>query len=171
MIIALPRSGTTWAANWLNTGNTYCTHDPLWTTHYDLLDRAIPARASGRIAGVSCTGLWQWAAWVNRHPARKLVLHRPRAAVDRSLLALGLPQLPREAEALLEGIHGRHVDHSDLFDLGRAEALWDFLTAGLPFDVARHAQLREMRIEPKFDHIPIDPALVRTLMNDITRGQ
>lgn len=171
MIIALPRSGTTWAANWLNTGDSYCVHDPLWTTHYQVLDRAIAARAGGRIAGVSCTGLWQWAAWVNRHPARKLVLHRPVTAIDRSLGALGLPTLPREATGLLESIEGRHVDHTDLFDPAKAAALWDFLTDGVPFDAVRHGQLREMRIEPKFDHIPIDPDLVRRLMSDITRGQ
>lgn len=171
MIIALPRSGTTWAANWLNTGDSYCVHDPLWTTHYSYLDRAVTERAAGRAAGISCTGLWRWPAWVNGHPARKLVLHRPVAAIDRSLGALGLPALPREASGLLASIAGRHADYTELFDPTKAEVLWDYLTGGLPFNPVRHAELRQLRIEPQFAHIAADPAVTRALRAELSRGQ
>lgn len=170
MIIALPRSGTTWAAHWLNTGSIYCVHDPLWTTHYSYLDRTITERAAGRAAGISCTGLWRWPTWVNAHPARKLVLHRVGAEIDRSLDALGLPTLPREAESVLASIAGRHVDYTDLFDPAKAEVLWSYLTGGVPFNPVRHGELRQLRIEPQFAHIAADPVVTRALLAELTRG-
>lgn len=165
MIISLPRSGSTWAANWLTGERIFCLHDPLWTIAPDDLDARLAEMAPGRVRGIACTGLWRWPSWVNRHPARKLVLHRPRADVARSLDRLGLPRLPIDAERNLNAINGRHVDWFDLFSPEPAREIWDYLTGGEPFDAARHAQLVAMQIEPKFDAVTRDRALNARLSN------
>jgi len=167
MVIGLPRSGTTWAANWLTTGATFCAHDPLWETHYEDLDAVIPARAGDRMAGISCTGLWRWTDWLNRHPARKLVLQRDIAAVRASLRAIGLPVPDRNAPAALDRIDGMHVPFDHLFDAGRAEALWSFLTHGLPFDGDRHRELMQMNIQPQFSRIQVKQSVARRLATEL----
>lgn len=167
MVIGLPRSGTTWAANWLTTGETFCAHDPLWEVHYEDLDAAIPMRAGNRMPGIACTGLWRWADWLNRHPARKLILRRDIAAVRTSLRAIGLPVPDRTATAALDRIDGKHVAFDHLFDTDRAEPLWSFLTDGLPFDGDRHRELAQMNIQPQFDRIRVDRAVARRLAAEL----
>lgn len=170
IIVALPRSGTTWAANWLTTGESYCVHDPMWETHYDDLDRTVRRKAGDRpLAGISCTGLWRWAEWINAHPARKLVLRRDTAEIDKSLAALGLPTLPPEAKPALDSILAPSADYRELFDPVKAERLWNYLTGRQPFDQARHAELCKMRIEPKFDRLTVDSTTARRLLAEVSR--
>lgn len=165
MVIGLPRSATTWAANWLNTAQTLCVHDPLWETHYDDIDQCIAERAGDRQAGISCTGIWMWPDWVNRHPARKVVVRRPLVESNRSLARIGLPSNPANAVQCLDRIDGFHVPYSDLFT-PRAEVIWSHLT-GLPFDAQRHRELVTMRIEPNFDTIRPDPHTARRLYAEV----
>lgn len=163
MVIGLPRSGTTWAANWLSTGATLCVHDPLWETHYEDLDAVIPARAGNRMPGIACTGIWRWVDCLNRHPARKLILHRDIAAVRASLRAKGLPVPDHRAVAALDRVDGMHVAFDQLFDTDRAEPLWSFLTDSLPFDGERHRELAQMNIQPQFDRIRVNRSVARRL--------
>lgn len=164
IIVSLPRSGSTWATNWLTTSETYCAHDPIYTSHPDDLDRDITAAAKGRKAGMACTGTgWLWPHWVNAHPAKTLILRRPLIEVQPSLQTIGWPELPNEAEARLETVHGWHVPYTDLFDPAQAAKIWQWLT-GLPFDSARHAQLVQMRIEPRLDRVISDPAVERRII-------
>ena len=51
MVIGLPRTGTTWASNWLTTDSTQCYHDPLYHTHYEDWDEKFSAR--DRKSGIS----------------------------------------------------------------------------------------------------------------------
>lgn len=166
MIIALPRSGTTWAANWLTGERTFCVHDPLWTAHYADLDGGVPLRAGDRLSGISCTALWRWPNWLRRHPARKLVLHRDIAEIDASLAAAGLPPITAGA-ADLASIEGEHAPWTDLFKRKRAEELWRWLTVGLPFDAERHAELVQTRIEPQLGAVRRDLALNRRLVAEL----
>ena len=85
MLLASPRSGTTWAANLLTTDTTLCLHDPLFTHHYSELDGI----ESNKRLGVSCTGLCLFPEYVNSHQARKVVLHRDLREINRSLDAIG----------------------------------------------------------------------------------
>jgi len=140
MVIGLPRSGTTWAANWLTTERTHCLHDPLYRYHYTQLD-SIP---SAKILGVSCTGLWAFPEWVNEHPARKVILHRDTAEINASLKSLGLPAWP-STYCPIDDLRGEHHHWRDIFD--RPEEIYTFLT-GLPFDAVRHAELVKMNIQP-----------------------
>lgn len=166
MIISLPRSASTWAANWMTTERAFCRHDPLWMTSPDQLDREIVALAGPRLAGIACTGLWRWPEWINRHLARKLILHRDSAQIRASLDRLGLPRLPIAAARQLSQIEGTHVDWLELFDPARAAAIWEFLTAGaIAFDQARHRELCAMRIDPAMGKVERDLALNRRLNN------
>jgi hypothetical protein len=163
MVIGLPRSGTTWAANWLTGERTFCVHDPLWTMHYLSIDMAVPRRAGNRMAGVSCTALWRWPDWLRQHPARKLIVHRDIQEIARSMAAVGLPPVGTGDAAHLVELPGMHVPWADLFDADRAEAIWDWLTAGLPFDRQRHAELLQIKIEPRLEAVVRDIGLNRRL--------
>lgn len=161
MVIGLPRSGTTWAANWLTTDRTFCVHDPLWRYHYSEFDSVIPARAGERLAGISCSGMWMWKDVLNAHPAKKVILHRPRTAILDSLQRIRMPEAvpPLRAHQVLDDIVGMHVSWRDLFHPERAASIWKHLCGDLPFDVERHTELTQTAVQPKFGSIHRDPEL------------
>lgn len=170
IVVGLPRSGTTWAANWLTTDRAHCFHDPLYTVHYSDWDERLPARAPGRLVGASCTGAWRWADWLNAHPARKLVLHRDVGEVIESMRALGLPPVSPDAAAALDRVIGMHVPFGDLFDPSGAREAWEHLLPSLPFNEARHRELVDIEMQPKFSGLTIDPAVTRRLMAELRRA-
>lgn len=167
MVIGLPRSGTTWAANWLTTAQSICLHDPLHTMHYTDWDSEA-ARWRQAVAGVSCTGIWRWTDWVNGHPARKVVIHRALAEVNESMRRIGKPPLARQEAELLNRIDGpdvMHVNFLDLFRPHQASNIWDHVFTqyeqsgsypALEFDRERHNQLRQMEVQPAFDSVYVD---------------
>jgi hypothetical protein len=163
MLLAAPRSGTTWAANWLTTNKTLCLHDPLWTHHYSDLDKI----ESTKYLGLSCTGLWMWPEWVNAHPARKIILHRPLEEINASLSELGLAPMPADTEERLNKIEGFHLPYTDLFTDPRD--IYEYLL-GLPFDEERHASLKLMNIQPNFSAIKVDTAASRRLMQELAQA-
>ena len=160
MILAAPRSGTTWAANWLTTDRTLCLHDPLFTHHYSELDSI----ETTKTLGISCTGAAFFRGWVNRHPARKVVLHRNRYEVNASLAAIGMPEVPQSYFDCLAKIEGRHTDWRDLF--GKPREIYEFLT-GLPFDEERHALLRDIEMQPEFGRLKVGPEVTRKLVSEM----
>lgn len=167
MVIALPRSGSSWASNWLSTGMTRCIHDPLYTSHYEDWDATLthPLWPSG----VSCTGIWRWTDWVNAHPARKVVLHRPLDEINVSLSRCGFRERMSEYDAaVLDQVRATHVDWTDLFEPETAEPIWRHLT-GLPFDEARHRELVQLRVSPAFDRVRVDAALQHRLDRALQR--
>lgn len=169
IVVALPRSGTTWAANWLTTDQVHCVHDPLYTVHYSDWDEQLPARAPGRPVGVSCTGAWRWTDWLNAHPARKLVLHRDVGEVIESMRAIGLPPVSPGDAAALDRIIGLHLPFEDLFDPIGARAAWEYLVPSVPFNEARHRELVDIEMQPKFSGLTIDPKVTRRLMSELER--
>lgn len=170
MIIGLPRSGTTWASNWLSTQGAHCEHDPLYTSHYSDWDRQADEMRDDPAdfpVGVSCTGIWRWPLWVNAHPARKVILHRNAAEVQNSLTQQGL-ELPideRHAEQLWD-IEGLHVPWCDLFDPVKAEAIWQHLVDD-EFDPARHEQLAAIQMQPNVAALTIDFPLQQRLWAEL----
>ena len=168
IILGLPRSGTTWASNWLTNESLFCMHDPLWTLHYDDIDAEVAKRAGDRMAGVCCTALWRWPEWLGRHPARKLVLRRDFAEVAGSLKRIGFPPLPRDAVTSLDKVEGRHVPWTDLFKPERAEELWRWLTGGtIEFDAQRHAELVQHDVQPRVAAVKRDWRLNKRLGEEI----
>lgn len=158
MLLGAPRSGTTWASNWLTTEKSLCLHDPL--LEYD--ETELDAIECDRMLGVSCTALPLACDFVNAHPARKVIVHRDRRAIDASLVGIGLTPLGRHWNGALDRIEGVHVDYLAMFDPAEAGRIYEYLT-GLPFDKARHAQLAQMYVEPAFDRVRVKPDRARAL--------
>lgn len=164
MLVAPPRCGTTWAANWLSTDTTHCLHDPLFMHHYSDWD-AIP-RPSGKSLGVACTGVFRFPEFLNSHKARKVILHRDEQSIVQSLAALGVPAREGQWEPELRKINGWHCHYSDLFSAATAMPIYEWLTQR-QFDPARHELLRAMLIEPMFGNIPANPEVLQRLQLEL----
>lgn len=171
MVVGLPRSGTTWASNWLTTEGSLCLHDPLYHTHYTEWDSGQGRfeRQGRQRLGVSCTGIWRWADWVNAHPARKVVLLRDVTEVQHSMSQIAMAGYIGEAESLaLRRVEGLHVQHSDLFDPDGAEAIWHHLLPALPFDRRRHRELVDIEMQPKFVGLSVGEEVTRRLRDELS---
>ncbi len=160
MVIALPRSATTWAANWLTTDTTLCLHDPLWERHYEDFDKII----SDKLLGISCTGMASFPDWVNSHTAKKVILHRNLDEVNESLESIGLPAMSKEAESWLGQIQGHHYDWRDLFN--NPKEIYEFLLEK-PFDAERHAELMKIEMQPAFAGLTINKEVTANLISQI----
>jgi len=159
MILAAPRSGTTWASNWLTTDKTLCLHDPLWTHHYSDLDKI----QSNKILGVSCTGLYMFPQFVNSHPSRKIILHRNEQEINDSLNAIGLPPLS-DTEKNLNKIVGWHIDWKQIFT--EPKAIYEYLT-GLEFDAERHEFLKTIEMQPDFEGLKVGREVTARLLKEL----
>lgn len=164
MLIAAPRSATTWASAWLTTDTTLCLHDPLWKHHYSELD----AIESSKVLGIACTGIALFPEWVNAHPARKVVLHRDFAEVDASLVKIGLTPCSPQWEGVLDQIRGVHLDWKDLFE--RPRAIYEYLL-DKPFDAERHRELVEMNVQPAFAKLSIDRSATSRLIRELEHAR
>jgi hypothetical protein len=156
MVLSAPRSASTWTANWLTTAKTLCLHDPVLKHRPEDLD-AIPC---DRMLGLACTALALQPAFVNAHPAKKVIVHRDLKEVNRSLISIGFTRLGPIWTDALEKIEGLHVEYADLFTATYAPRIYKHLT-GLSFDAARHEELMSMHIEPHFDKIILRPDRAR----------
>jgi hypothetical protein len=159
MVLAAPRSGTTWASNWLTTDKTLCLHDPLWTHHYSDLDNI----RTKKTLGVACTGLYMFPDFVNKHSARKIILHRDENEINKSLKAIGLPELSN-TERDLNKIEGIHIDWRSIFD--DPKKIYEYLT-GLEFDKERHDFLKEIEMQPNFEGLKVGREVTRRLVNEL----
>jgi hypothetical protein len=159
MVIAAPRSGTAWCANWLSDGKYLCLHDPLWDHHYRDLDLF-----AGPQTGVACTGLGYFPEWVNQHPAPKVILHRPLHEINNSLATLGLPDCPPKLFNNLWKIDGLHVHWTSLFGAD-VELVHRHLRIG-DFDPMRWSMLRDMNVTAKYERRRQDPDVWARLQAD-----
>lgn len=145
-VCSLPRSGSTWAANWLTTETSLCLHDPEASgMTLAELDAKASSITSKRL-GVATTSAWAQVEWLNAHPAPKLVFHRPRSEVNSSLEKAGLPPIDQRVVDLNNKIEGHGRYWFRLFEPGAAKAICDEL--GLPFDAERHRVLSTFRVTP-----------------------
>lgn len=146
MVIAAPRSGTAWASVWLTGRYSVCYHDPLWDRHVLDID-AMSDKHPHELCGISCTGIANFPDLVNRHPARKVILHRNRDEVAASAKrAFDWPAPSEYFFSNLGRIEGMHVPWTDLWE--NPEPIYEHLLQQ-KFDVDRHARLRHLRIETK----------------------
>lgn len=141
IVLGLPRSGTTWIANWLTTDRSLCLHDP-----FNQLPENWPR--DERLFGVSCTGAYLLPRWLDAQNCAVAVIERDPEACEASLAAAGLPGLGG-LPAAISSADGRRWRFSDLWKEDAASELWAFLLPGIPFDALRYRLLRDMRIEPK----------------------
>ena len=163
MVIGFPRSGTTWCANWLTTDTTLCLHDPLFDYHYSDLDSI----KSNKMVGVSCTGLWNFPEWVNKHPARKVIVHRELSEVNHSLDHIGLPTMPWVVKDKLDAVIGLHVEWEDMFN--NPKGIYEYLLQK-PFDAERHKELVKLRIEPDFEQVTVNKNVTRRIISEMANG-
>ncbi len=156
IVLGLPRSGTTWLANWLTTDRSLCLHDPFAT--------ALPehwARDDRRF-GISCTGAYLMPKWLRAQECPVAVIRRDPADCAASLARMGL-SLSEGLVGALAKVDGRRWRFADLWNENTARYLWAFLLPGIAFDAIRYRQLREMRIEPRTTEWNLDVA--RELMD------
>lgn len=159
IIVSLPRSGSTWAANLLSTDGLLVEHDPLYHTHYTEWEHDFDA--------VACTGIWRAWEWLNAQPVPKLVLHRPLHEVEASLKALGVhPLVTKESVRMLSLIEGHHMQWTDLFKYDRAQDAAEFVCPGHLIDRARHATLCKINMQPQWSNVNIDADLQRRLATE-----
>ena len=72
IVTGLPRSGTTWVANWLTTDTTLCIHDPLYKYHLEDLDNI----ETNKKLGISCTAIWRAPEFFVAFYASKLLCRK-----------------------------------------------------------------------------------------------
>lgn len=138
MLLAAPRSGTAWCANWLTTDMSLCLHEPLARWKPEDLDRI----ESAKKLGIACTTLALQPAFVNAHPARKVILHRPADEVQASMAALRISgSYDHQA---LDRIQGMHCDWREIFLA--PEGVYTYLLQR-PFDAERHRELLAFNIQ------------------------
>lgn len=168
MVLGGPRSGTTWAANWLTTDTTVCLHDPLLEYHIEHLQRMT---FPGRRFGISCTSALLYPDWVNAQRCPKVILYREVPDINRSLRELGLVELIESRHmARLNNIKGAMiVPYEHLFKPTGAEPIAKFL--GVPFDAARHDLLVQMRIEPHWHRLNVGRSAVTALIERIKESR
>lgn len=155
MVLTAPRSASTWTSNWLTTEKTVCVHEPLWHYHYNEIDDNLIY--PGRTIGISETGLAKFPDFVNKHPARKIILHRDLKECSDSLVELGFKPL-KYWEGVLENIEGKHYHYTDVFDPAKAKEIYEFLLE-MPFDSIRHKLLCEIEMQPHFEGIKVTPQM------------
>lgn len=161
MLISAPRCGTTWAANWLTTDTTLCLHDPMWTHHYSELDNI----KSSKVLGLAETGLYLFPEFVNKHPARKIILHRNLEEINKSLEDIGLFPISNEQNESLYRLNGAHYSWYDLWE--KPKEIYEFLLH-MPFDQERFELLKEIEMQPNFEGLKINKNVTAKLMKELS---
>jgi hypothetical protein len=162
MVLSAPRSGSTWASNWLTTERTLCLHDPVLEHAPEDFDSI----ACDRRLGISCTATPLLPDFVNRHRARKLIVHRDIADINRSLEHCGMTRLESIWDGALDKLEGLHVQHTALFNPAQARVIWRHLL-GTEMDDRRHRLLTDMHIDPNFGRLRVVPARARAFVQRV----
>src|SRR5512139_2385718 len=97
-VIALPRSGTAWAANWLE-----CEHEPL------------DPEAALRLRGFTSTAAWMWPDFVYENVRRWVILERNPNECSKSLQAQNYPPLTQQMVDAYAAMRGPRFHYTDLF--------------------------------------------------------
>ena len=168
MVLAGPRSGTTWAANWLTTDTTFCLHDPLLEYTVRQLDNlTIP----GKRIGMACTAAMMWPEWINGHNAKKIFLYRDIEEINASLGKLGLVELEKFKHlGRIDDLKGIPVfTHDQLFTPKTAQVMCSIL--GVPWDAHRHDLLMQMRVEPMWRSLRVGKEAAAQLVQRINEAR
>lgn len=170
MVLAGPRSATTWIANYLTTDTSLCLHDPLLRYTPAQLDRlSIP----GKLLGISCSSAPLNPEWVTTNACRKVVLYRDADDMNASLRRIGLRELDKTEHLkrliALDVPGTRWFDWKDVFQQKSAKTLYEYLLPGRPFDANRHHELAQMHIEPQWADLEIQTDAVRALSERIRK--
>lgn len=157
VVLGLPRSGTTWVANWLTTDRSLCLHDPFAAGTPEHWPR------DERRFGISCTGAYLFPRWLSRQRCPVVAIERPVAECNASVERLGFGSIRGLSEAL-KRVDAPRWRFADLWDEARAKALWEYLLPGLAFDALRYRMLREMQVQPYMPAWHHEPAVFHEMM-------
>lgn len=158
MVIALPRSRTTWLANFLTTDKTFCYHDPLagMSSYREVLDLK-----TDRITGIADTGIGFFDLSIFDCP--KVIIERDLSAVNAEMSKmLGMGIDLRDLSRRIASLEGLRIKFEEIND--RLEEIWNYCTE-LPFDRLRAEHLKNMNVQVK--HLPIDTAKIESLRKEI----
>jgi hypothetical protein len=144
-VFGLPRSGTTWVANWLTTAGALCLHDPCEMWGASELEQW--AKKQDRDIGVSDTWLWMDPTW-ERDDYPTILMVRDPAAIQASLDRRWLPRLSGHVLTAFDRLTWPRFELRDLFDPMVAMTVQATLLPGTTFDRRRHAELVKMNVQP-----------------------
>ena len=168
MVLGGPRSGTTWAANWLTTDTTFCLHDPLLEyTVRQLNNMHIPNRR----LGISCTASILFPEWVNAQKCPKIFLYRDVEEINQSLARLGLVELEKLKHlGRIDDLKGIPMwTYEQLFIPGYARQIAKHL--GVPWDAHRHDLLAQMNVQPAFKTLHVGPEAAQALVKRVMEAR
>lgn len=161
MVLAGPRSATTWVSQLLTTDSTLCLHEPLVERTSTVLDElALP----GKRIGLAETSAMYLGAWLENHPAKKVFLWRDPAEINASQRQLGLPEIDAQrytkwlAQQPVEQVHHWRA----MFHEPTAEEVCGRL--GVPFCPYRFRELVKVNIQPEWARLEVDKGAVRDLL-------
>lgn len=144
-VIGLPRSGTTWIANWLTTDRSFCLHDP-WL--YGMVPSAWPRPEPGRLFGISCTGSYMHAEFMESLDCPIIKVVRDPINCETSLVKEGFSGYIPRMQHYFSDADGMRVNFDGLWDEDCARFVWSYLLPRIPFDGLRYRQLVNMRVVP-----------------------
>lgn len=156
MVLSLPRSGSTWVANWLTTDRSLCLHDPF-------ADSLPPWPKYGRTLGISCTGSYLMPEFLRRQDCPIAVIERDPGDCDASLKTLGAPPITAHMKRMLEQVNGRRWSFADLWNETKAREMWAFLLPEIAFDAPRYRLLGAMQIQPRVGKVTYDVGVLKQL--------
>jgi hypothetical protein len=160
IVVAYPRSGSTWVANWLTTDRSLCLHDPFALG----MPEAWPS--DDRLRGISCTGAYLLGDWLGGYSCPLAIIERDRADCDASLTRIGLQGgIPTPQLAALDGYR---IAFDDLWQEDAARGLWAHLLPSVPFDVIRHRLLCDMQVQPHMGKWAPDVPTLHALLPALT---
>lgn len=145
IILGLPRSGTTWIANWLTTDKTLCLHDPFEIGSASTWPR------DHRLFGISCTASYLLPGWLNRHDCKVAIIERDPDACHASIQRIGFDKDDKRMQTLkrsLDAVEGRRFPFDDIWSESKARELMAYLMPGITFDAIRYNQLKRMQVQP-----------------------
>lgn len=160
IVLGLPRSGTTWLANWLTTDRTLCLHDPFALGAPERWPR------DERRFGISCTGAYLFPRWLAQQQCPIAVIERNASACDASLARIGLSGT-KDLRQALANAPGRRWAFDDLWNERAARELWEHLLPGVAFDPLRYRLLKDIQVQPHMSKWRFDP----TTYNEMKRRE
>ena len=165
LVVSGERSGSTWAANWLTTDTSICSHDPRlrWTE-----DQIRQLKVKGKRVGICCTYAGMDPEWCNRQIIPTLIIHRDPAEIDASWARLGV--VPFVNKPPLDCVAGWHVDWKLLRDPRTAEQIYERLL-WKDFDAGRHHELVQMNIQPHFEGLALGGGGIKELTKRIAESK
>lgn len=159
MVIGLPRSATTWMANWLTTNDSLCLHDPFSNMFPEDLDKYHTAKT----LGISCTGAYMYK-WFQKQTCPCVIIERNMKDVNHSLLKIGLTKMPVFSIDLFNQAKGKRYSFDSIWKEQSAKEMWNYLLPLFPFDVERYRSLSTMNIQPHFGKWKMNNSITNELL-------